>query len=151
MKETTFGFYETTRAKTKIEEYGNLDLALIGDSQLHTAVFGTGLPGIVQSELNGQFRWGSKSWSGFSPPDIFLEVIPTDVPQPRVVAMWFLPSKFWAKAKGKYKAKPMPAVSGGKQVESSSEVPNEVFTATVEIPSVVQRAAIPLSLSTPKP
>ena len=43
------------------------DLVMIGDSQLHSAVYGSGLPTFYENAIGGQFRWGSKSWGGFSP------------------------------------------------------------------------------------
>lgn len=136
LKKLEYAYYHL-QGKPSVKEYGRLDLAMIGDSQLHTAVLGSGLPAIIQAETNGLYRWGSKSWSGFSAPDIFLEVIPTSVPQPRVVVMWFLPNKFFSKKP--YTAKSMPPVKGGKQVAAAAGVPEGNFTATVEILSVPNR------------
>ncbi|GEM_PF-850234 len=97
------------------------ELVMIGDSQLHSAVYGSGLPEFIQAELGGSFRWGSKSWSGFSPPEIYREVVPDTAVQPRVVVLAFLPKYFWHsydrdgsinEAASKYKARPLPPFSG---------------------------------------
>ena len=63
------------------------DLVMIGDSQLHSAVYGSGLPAFYMNVIGGQFRWGSKSWGGFSPPKIYLDVVPNEATQPRVVVL----------------------------------------------------------------
>ena len=68
---------------------------MIGDNGLHSAVFGSGLPSFIMNEVGGNFRWGSKSWSGFSPPEIYREVVPDSAVQPRVVVLAFLPKYFW--------------------------------------------------------
>lgn len=87
------------------------DLVLIGDSQLHSSVFGEGLPGFVHAELGGICRWGSKSWSGFSLPAIYLETV-TNQPenQPRVVVAFHLFFKLPASEDGEseYKPKALP-------------------------------------------
>ena len=101
------------------------EVVLIGDSQLHSAVFGAGLPAFYMAEVGGLFRWGSKSWSGFSPPDIYQEVVPKGAVAPRVVVLSFLPKYFWhsyhtrGKDAGKInegankcKPRPLPPVDG---------------------------------------
>ena len=93
LKNIKFNYYDL-KGKMSVKEHGSLDIAFIGDSQLHTSVLGASLPGSSMAGINAQVRWGSKSWSGFSPPDIFLDVIPTTVAQPRVVVMYFYQINF---------------------------------------------------------
>jgi len=87
------------------------DLVLIGDSQLHSAVHGAGLPEFYMREVGGLFRWGSKSWSGFDPPNIYREVVPDDAEQPRVVVLSCLVKYFWDKP-DKYTPRKLPPISG---------------------------------------
>jgi len=87
------------------------DLVLIGDSQLHSAVHGAGLPEFYMREIGGLFRWGSKSWSGFDPPNIYREVVPDDAEQPRVVVLSCLVKYFWDTS-GKYKPRKLPPLAG---------------------------------------
>ncbi len=103
------------------EALARTELAMIGDSQLHSAVYGSGLPEFIQAELGGRFRWGSKSWSGFSPPEIYREVVPDSTVQPRVVVLAFLPKYFWHsydrqgkvnEEANKYKPRPLPPFKG---------------------------------------
>lgn len=97
------------------------DLVFIGDSQLHSAVYGAGLPEFYMAAVGGRFRWGSKSWKGFSPPDIYSEVVPDTAHHPRVVVLSFLPKYFWfaydrrsgEPQPSKYGPRPMPAFDGG--------------------------------------
>ncbi len=95
--------------------YGFEDLVLLGDSQLHTAVWGSGMPEFVWAELDGICRWGSKSWSGFSLPEIYLETVPNKAEaQPRVVVVFHLFFKLPAKEDSlqKYKPKALPPMKG---------------------------------------
>ncbi len=95
--------------------YGFQDLVLVGDSQLHTAVWGSGMPEFVYAELDGICRWGSKSWSGFSLPEIYLETVPNKAEaQPRVVVVFHLFFKLPAKedSLAKYKPKSLPPMKG---------------------------------------
>lgn len=93
------------------------EIVFFGDSQLHSAVYGSGLPEFYMREIGGLFRWGSKSWSGFSPPDIYQEVVPDGATQPRVAVLSFLPKYFWQEIDrrsgeprpSKYGPRPMPA------------------------------------------
>ena len=103
------------------EELSRTELVMIGDSQLHSAVYGSGLPAFIEAELGGRFRWGSKSWSGFSPPEIYREVVPDSAVQPRVVVLAFLPKYFWHsynrdgtinEEANKYKPRPLPPFKG---------------------------------------
>ena len=122
------------------------DLVFIGDSQLHSAVHGSGYPAFLMNEIGGLFRWGSKSWSGFSPPEIFLEVVPKTAVQPRVVVLSFLPKYFWHaydrksgkinEAANKYKARPLPPVKGGSK---TNDLPQGPITATIRIDHVSQK------------
>ncbi len=138
LKQMNYKYY-TLSGSADISEYGRLDMAFIGDSQLHTAVLGSGLPAMMDAAVNGRFRWGSKSWSGFSPPEIFLEVIPEEVPQPRVVVMWLLSNKFNASKKSKMAPRPLPPVQKGDAVAAADAIPEQSFSATVEILEVPAR------------
>jgi len=113
--------------------YGFQDLVLVGDSQLHTAVWGSGMPEFVWSELDGICRWGSKSWSGFSLPEIYLETVPNRAEaQPRVVVVFHLFFKLPAKSDSlaKYRPKPLPPMKGGIVAGSPGTLP---FNARVKI------------------
>ena len=121
------------RLKNKTFTYLNLssqanlpkitDLVMIGDSQLHSAVYGSGLPAFYMNAIGAQFRWGSKSWGGFSPPEIYLDVVPNDAVQPRVVVLSVLPKYFWHsydhrsgeinEEANKYKPRPLPPLQDG--------------------------------------
>ena len=114
------------------------DLVMIGDSQLHSAVYGSGLPTFYENAIGGQFRWGSKSWGGFSPPEIYLDVVSNDDVQPRVVVLSVLPKYFWHsydrdgsinEEANKYKPKPLPPLSGSKTVAA----PSGAITANVSL------------------
>ena len=139
---TTFTTLLAKSKKMNTKDHGSLDLVMVGDSQLHTPVFGSGFPDIISAELNGMFRWGSKSWSGFDVPDIFLEVVPPSAPLPRVVVLTFLPNKFYqGKKAGKLNPKPLPPVSGTPSSSNGSDsaVPDQAFTARVKITGVPKR------------
>ena len=124
------------------------DMVMIGDSQLHSAVYGSGLPEFINSEVGGSFRWGSKSWSGFSPPDIYREVVPDNAVKPRVVVLAFLPKYFWHaysrdgktinEAGNKYKPRPLPPV-GGATASAGPAIPKGSFDATVEVIKVAKK------------
>jgi len=122
-----------------------LDVVLIGDSQLHSSVYGSGLPDFIMKEVGATLRWGSKSWKGFSPPEIYLEVVPDDQPKPRVVVLSFLPKYFWHSYSGdkirpsKYTPRPLPPFKG--KIESvgdpsTAAPPTGPFEATVRITAV---------------
>jgi len=72
------------------------EVALIGDSQLHSAVHGAGWPDIAMSELGRTVRWGSKSGGiAHSLSEIYLSVVPDYSTQPRVVVVTTLAKYFW--------------------------------------------------------
>jgi len=122
---------------------------MIGDSQLHSAVFGSGLPAFINAEVGGVFRWGSKSWSGFSPPEIYLEVVPDSAVQPRVAVLAFLPKYFWHaydqrtkeinEAACKYKPRPLPPFKGAKTVAVASTASADKLTATVKVTKISKK------------
>jgi hypothetical protein len=119
MRNRSFKFINLTGPKE--DSLKRTEVALIGDSQLHSAIYGSGLPEFIMAETGGRFRWGSKSWSGFSPPEIYREVVPDSAVPPRVVVLSFLPKYFWHvydrksgeidEKANKYKPRPLPAVS----------------------------------------
>lgn len=124
--------------KNKQRHHGSLDIAkqgfedlvFIGDSQLHTAVFGAGLPEFIMANVGGACRWGSKSWSGFSLPEIYLETVPNNhAAQPRVVAVFHLFSKLPAKEKSKFKPKPLPELGAS----SPGALASTPFNARVKV------------------
>ncbi len=128
MRKRRFNILEVTLPKAERDGLRRTEIVLFGDSQLHSAVFGTGFPEILMSEVGGVFRWGSKSWSGFSPPEIYLDIVPDSGTQPRVAVLTFLPKYFWLDYRngnvrdpvGKYKPKAMPAFSGKSAVPGGS-------------------------------
>ncbi len=105
------------------------DLVLIGDSQLHSAVHGAGLPEFYMREVGGLFRWGSKSWSGFDPPNIYREVVPDNAEQPRVVVLSCLVKYFWA-APDKYKPRKLPPIAGMSARNLNGVTPSAVPVAS---------------------
>jgi len=125
---------------------GFWDLMLIGDSQLHTPVFGDGTPAYVWKEVGGVCRWGSKSWSGFSLPQIYLETA-TNEPrhQPRVVVVMHLFFKLPAAADGKskYAPRPLPAMKEALAEGQPGTVP---FNARVRV-TVFSKPKDPNSVS----
>ena len=67
-------------------------------------------------------RWGSKSWSGFELPKIFLETVPnTPEAQPRVVVVFHLFFKLPHKEKSKYKANALPELGAVMPADRFSE------------------------------
>ncbi len=100
-------FQYMTLKKPPTQGLMRTDFVMIGDSQLHSAVYGDGLPAFIMAEVGGYFRWGSKSWSGFSPPQIYQEVVPNNAVTPRVVVLTFLPKYFWGDGK-RYGPRPLP-------------------------------------------
>ena len=106
---------------------GRLELVHIGDSQLHTALFGAGLPEFYAAESGALFRWGSKSWSGFEPPAIYQQVV-GDSPTPRVVVLSSLVKYFYS---NKYKPRPLPKVG-----ETQPDMPSTSFKATIRITGI---------------
>ena len=68
---------------------------MIGDSQLHSPVYGAGWPQIAMSQIGGSFRWGSRSGGieGSLAP-IYLTVVPDFAEQPRVVVVTTLTKYF---------------------------------------------------------
>jgi hypothetical protein len=110
------------------------DLVLLGDSQLHSAVYGSRLPEFIMAAVGGKFRWGSKSFSGFSPPDIYREVVGAGEP-PRVVVLAFLPKYFWNDGhEDSYRPRPMPAVAA--RPAPPADAPRKPFFATVRVVEV---------------
>ena len=71
LKNATFTTLTVKSQKLTTKDHGALDLVMVGDSQLHTPASALASPAIISAELNGMFRWGSKSWSGFDVPNIF--------------------------------------------------------------------------------
>lgn len=122
------------------------EVVFIGDSQLHSAVYGSGLPEFYNAAIGGNFRWGSKSWGGFSLPEIYLDVVPDSATQPRVVVASFLPKYFWTKIdrrsgkpqKTKYGPKPMPPYKGAKSTAVAA-APAGAVEATVRITKVSKK------------
>jgi hypothetical protein len=107
------------------------DLVLIGDSQLHSGVHGNRLPEFVWAELGGICRWGSKSWSGFSLPNIYLETVPNRAAQqPRVVVASFLFFRLKPQP-GTYKPRPLPEMKEGDGEELAANA--RPFNARVRI------------------
>ncbi len=103
---------------------------LIGDSQLHSSVHGDGLPAFVWSELGGVCRWGSRSWSGFSAPNIYLQTATNKVEnQPRVVVAMFLFFKLPDEGKSKYAPRPLPKM----KESDDAPVTSQPFNARVKI------------------
>ena len=98
------------------------DLVMIGDSQLHSAVYGSGLPAFYMNAIGGQSLLGQQIMGGFSPPEIYLDVVPNDAVQPRVVVLSVLPKYFWHaydhrsgeinEEANKYKPRPLPLLDG---------------------------------------
>ncbi len=119
------------RGRPNIARDGTWDLVLIGDSQLHSAVHGDGLPAYVFSELGAVCRWGSRSWSGFSAPQIYLETA-TNVArnQPRVVVAMFLFFKLPHEGKSHYHPKPLPKLA---ESADDTAVTAKPFNARVKI------------------
>ena len=124
------------------------DIVFIGDSQLHSAVYGSGLPEFYMSAIGGDFRWGSKSWGGFSLPEIYLDVVPDTADQPRVVVASFLPKYLWVGVdpksgkpkKSKYTPKPLPAFAGATTASNkSSDVATGPFEGRVKITKISQK------------
>jgi hypothetical protein len=133
LEKRSFQYLELNRPRLKPELARN-DLVLIGDSQLHSAVLGAGLPDFYMAAMGGFFRWGSKSWSGFSPPDIFREVVPDDSIQPRVVVLSSLAKYFW---EDKCSPRPLPPLAGaGSAGQAAAALPSGPFDAQVRITAV---------------
>ncbi len=107
------------------------DLVMVGDSQLHSSVYGTGLPGFINREVGGRFRWASQSWSGFSPPSLYLRAVPDSAPQARVVVLAFLPKSFWGD-EGPMAPRPMPAYRG----QTAEAATGRTFRADLEVLAV---------------
>jgi len=74
----------------------------------------------------------------------YLEVVPDDAPQPRVVVLTFLPKYFWHRYKGKgkkirpskYKPRPMPEYAGGNRAGGAGGVGGDPFAVTVQTTGV---------------
>lgn len=144
LKTAEFQYLEVKANLPIGDEVSRLDMVFVGDSQLHSAVHGSGLPAIVGAEIGGNFRWASKSWSGFDAPEIYLHTLcPDDQPPPRVVVVFHLPFKFWQKtdSKGKpvdeYKPRPLPPYTPGVSAVDRS-LPAQPFQATIRIGAVSQ-------------
>lgn len=142
LKAYSFQYLEVKPKLTRGDEVSRLEMVFVGDSQLHTAVHGSGLPAIVGAEVGGIFRWASKSWGGFDAPGIYLHALcPDDKPPPRVVVVFHLPFKFWQKtdAKGnpddEYKPRPLPPYRPG-VAPVADGLPRESFEATIRITAV---------------
>lgn len=128
-------------------DYRRTELVSIGDSQLHSAVYGSGMPAFINAEVGGRFRWGSKSWSGFSPPEIYREVVPDKAIQPRVVVLTFLPKYFWHsyhtrgdqrgqinEEANKYKPRPLPPLKRRDAAQADQDAaPTAPFKATIKV------------------
>jgi hypothetical protein len=109
---------------------GFYDLALVGDSQLHSPVVGAGLPAFMHAAVGGICRWGSKSWSGFSLPEIYLETVTNEpVQQPRVIAVFHLFFKLPAKEKSEYAPRPLPPMGAVSVLDPNAQP----FNARVKI------------------
>ena len=69
---------------------------MIGDSENHSAVYGSGWPAIAMAKIGGSFRWGSRSGGiSHSMNPIYLDVVPDYAAQPRVVVVSCLVKYFW--------------------------------------------------------
>jgi hypothetical protein len=142
LKRRKFKYLELKRSnRVQPQTHGRLDLVMIGDSQLHTPVHGAGLPEFIFAETGGLFRWGSKSWHGFSPPEIYRTVVPDDAPQPRVVVMCSLAKYFWnSYRRGKmrentrYKPRPLPPLPKASRVAQDQS--GGTMTARIRITGI---------------
>ena len=110
------------------------DLVLIGDSQLHSSVYGAGWPAIAMSQIGGTFRWGSRSGGiSHSLPEIYLDIVPDYATQPRVVVATTLTKYFWKPIESGPKA--MPKVG-----EMNDEgIPKTRFECNVKITKISKR------------
>ena len=110
------------------------DLVLIGDSQLHSAVYGSGWPAIAMSQIGGTFRWGSRSGGIYhSLADIYLDIVPDYATQPRVVVATTLTKYFW------YPIDKGPRVMPEVGARNDEGIPKTRFNCTVEITKISKR------------
>ena len=110
------------------------DLVLIGDSQLHSAVYGSGWPEIAMSQIGATVRWGSRSGGiSHSLPEIYLDIVPDFATQPRVVVATTLTKYFWKPVESG--PKPLPAI--GEKTDEG--IPKTRFDCTVKITAISKR------------
>lgn len=140
LKKTPYQYLEVKNKFSRGDECSSLDLVMVGDSQLHSAVHGSGLPEILGAEIGGIFRWASKSWSRFDAPEIYLNALCPDThAHPRVAVLAFLPFKFEKKEKESYQPLPLPPYNGlVKEVATAANVPpkDKPFDATLRVKAV---------------
>ncbi len=104
------------------------ELVMIGDSENHSAVYGTGWPEIVMNKVGGRFRWGSRSGGiGRSMNPIYLDVVPDYAVQPRVVVVTCLVKYFWDQDV------PTPQELPELGAVNDEGIPVEPFDVTVEL------------------
>ena len=123
------------------------DFVLFGDSQLHSAVYGSGLPEFIMAEVGGRFRWGSKS--GLDLAKVYHEIVSDNDIQPRVVVVCTLMKYYWYKdydkksgkpIEAKYRQEKMPPYKGGKSDKGGS--PGATTAAAAPIQCSVRITAI---------
>ena len=57
-----FEFIKVNTDRKKIDgDNRRSELVMIGDSENHSAVYGSGWPAIAMAKIGGSFRWGSRS------------------------------------------------------------------------------------------
>ena len=112
------------------------DLVMIGDSQLHAAVYGSNWPTIAMSQIGGTFRWGSRSGPiSHSLPEIYLDVVPDFATQPRVVVATTMTKYFWKPIESGPKALPELGAM------TDEGIPKARFDCTVELLKISKRPA----------
>ncbi len=118
----------------KGKEHLITDLVLIGDSQLHSPVYGAGWPDIAMGQIQAGVRWGSRSggiYSSLAP--IYLEVVPDFAEQPRVVVITTLTKYFWGDEVSKPRAMPP------RGAVNKDGIPKDRFACTIEFTALSTR------------
>ena len=126
LKDKRFTYLNVKRKKGSADNRRS-DVVLIGDSQNHSSVYGSGWPTIAMSQVGGSFRWGSRSGGiNDSLPSIYLTVVPDWAVQPRVVVVTSLTKYFWKETTNAPRKLPAQGAT------NADGVPFQPFDATVE-------------------
>lgn len=138
LQNRTFDYLELHRSEAVDHSLMRTELMLLGDSNLHSPVFGSGLPEFINRSCGGLFRWASTSWGQFKASSLYLRANPDERVPPRVVVVITNPKYFWHTydrdgnvARTRVQPVPLPPVTqtSGSGVQAASGATTVTITA----------------------
>ncbi len=129
-----FDIIQSVKPPKTGQDLRKTEVVLIGDSQLHSAVYGAGWPAIAMGQIRAQVRWGSRSGSmSHDLAPIYMQVVPDYAQQPRVVVVTTLNKYFLKDSVSAPRAMPE------RNATDSHGIPQTRFDCTIEFTALSER------------